>query len=191
MLNPGARFCRACGSPQAAGIVSPPPPPPTVSGLNRSGAQTITVAGLLAIAGGATFCLLTLFATIYQPLHYEYSVNYGDSIQFGDILAFASGAVAVALGVLLLTRPGNAVARGWGLLVAGLSTLVLAVVWALTDLFDFLSQPFYFGYVYFAELGRVETGSHLVQVPLLIAGAMVFGAALLALSSGRQAPPLR
>ena len=194
MLSPDAKFCRACGSPQAVGAAAqppPPPPPPTAPHLSQAGAQTTAVAGLLAIAVGATFSLLTLYATIYQPLHYDYSVNYSDSIQFGDVLAFVLGLVAVALGVLLLSRPGNTANRGWGLLMAGLPVLILAVVWALSDLFDVLSRPFYFGYVYFAEFGRVETGSHLLQVPLLIAGAMVAGAGLLALTSGRPAPAPR
>jgi hypothetical protein len=194
MLGPDSKFCRACGSPQAAAVGAqppPPPPPPTAPHLSQAGAQTTAVAGLLAIAGGATFCLLTLYATIYQPLHYDYSVNYSDSIQFGDVLTVALGVVAVTLGVLLLSRPGNTANRGWGLLMAGLPVLILTVVWALTDLFDVLTQPFYFGYVYFAEFGRVETGSHLVQVPLLIAGVMVAGAGLLALNSGRPAPAPR
>jgi hypothetical protein len=191
MVNPGARFCRTCGSPQAAGVAPPPPPPPVAPGRSQAGAQTSVVAGLLAIAGGVTFCLLTLQATIYQPLHNDYPVNYGDSVQFGDVLTFALGAGAIVLGTLLLTRPGNVAARGWGLFIAGLSILTLAVVWAFGDLIDILSQPFYFGYVYFAEFGRVEAGSHLVQVPLLIAAGMVAGAGLLALSSRRQAPSLR
>jgi hypothetical protein len=193
MLNPDAKFCGACGSPQASGVAPPPPPPPppNAPSLSQASAQTTALAGLLAIAGGATFCLLTLYATVYQPLHYDYSVNYSDSIQFGDVLTFALGFVAIALGVLLLSRPGSTANRGWGLLMAGLPVLVLAVVWALSDLLDVLSEPFYFGYVYFAEFGRVETGSHLVQVPLLIAGAMVAGAGLLALTSGRPAPAPR
>jgi hypothetical protein len=189
MLNPGAKFCRACGTPQAAGVAISPLP--TVPGLGQVGAQTLAAAGLLAIAGGATFSLLTLFATIYQPLHYDYSVNFGESIQFGDVLTFASGVGAIVLGLLLLLRPGNSVNRGWGLLVAGLPVLIIAAVWALSDLADLFSQPFYFGYVFFVDFGRVETGTHVVQVPLLVAGAMVVAAGLLALSIGRRVPSPR
>lgn len=190
-LNPGAKFCRACGSPQAAGIAPPPPPPPLVSGLPQTGAQTAALAGLLAIAGGATCFLLTIFATVYQPLHYDYPVNYGDSIQFGDVLVFALGVAATVLGLLILMRPGNPVNRGWGLLMAGLPVLILAAVWAFKDLYGLDSQPFYIGYVFFADFGRIETDTHLIQVPLLIAGAMVTGAGLLQLSAGRQPPSPR
>ncbi|HEX5988689.1 MAG TPA: hypothetical protein VFY75_00560 [Solirubrobacterales bacterium] len=159
--------------------------------IPQAGAQTTALAGLLAVAGGATFFLLTIFATVYQPLHYDYPVNYGDSVQFGDVLVFALGVGAAILGMLILMRPGDNVTRGWGLLMTGVPVFVLAAVWAFSDIADLFSQPFHFGYVFFADFGRVETDTHLIQVPLLIAGAMVIGAGLLALSAGRQSPPPR
>ena len=193
-LNADAKFCRACGTPQATGVAPPPPPPPPpppAQGVGQVGAQVTAAAGLLAIAGGATCFLLTIFATIYQPLHYDYSVNYGDSIQFGDVLVFALGVGAAILGLMVLLRPGDAVVRGWGLLMAGLPVLILASVWAFRDLYDVLSQPFYFGYVFFADFGRIETDTHLIQVPLLIAGALVTAAGLLELSAGQRIRPPR
>jgi hypothetical protein len=190
-LNSGAKFCRSCGTPQSAGAALPPPPPPTASGLPQARVQTTVLAGLLATAGGAAFFLLTIFATVYQPLHYDSSVNYGESVQFGDVLVLVAGVVAAILGLLLLMRPGNNVARGWGLLVAGVPVFVLTAVWAFKNLYDLASEPFYIGFVFFADFGRVETDTHLIQVPLLIAGAMVIGAGLLALSAPRPAPPPR
>lgn len=190
MLNSGAKFCRACGSPQAAGV-APPAPPPPMSVVGQAGAQTITLAGLLAILGGAAISLLTLFATIYQPLHYDYPVNYDDSLQGGDVIAFALGVTAVVLGVMLLSRPRNPAGLGTGLLMAGAPVFVLGVVWAFADFFDVISEPFYFGFVYFADFGRLEVDEHVVQVPLLIAGAMIVGAGLLALLAGRRPHPPR
>lgn len=162
-----------------------------MSAVPQAGAQTTALAGLLAVAGGATFFLLTIFATVYQPLHYDYPVNYDNSVQFGDVLVFVLGVGATILGLLILMRPGNIVARGWGLLAAGVPVFVFAVIWAFKDLYDLASEPFYIGYVFFADFGRIETDAHLIQVPLLIAGAMVIGAGLLALSAGRRLPAPR
>lgn len=191
-LNPGARFCRACGRPQAAGVAAPPPPPPSPfpPGARQPAAPAIVVAAVLACAGGLTYCLLTLYATIYEPLHYEYPVNFGESIQFGDALAFVAGAAAVALGLLLYLRPGNNAVRGLWLVTVGLPTLVLGVLWPFPGIFDDYSRPFHFGFVYYAEFGHVLVGSHFLQLPLMAAGAMIVAAGILAVVSpqGRPVP---
>ncbi len=146
----------------------------------------------LAILGGFALCALTLYATIYEPLHYHFPVNFGESLHFGDILVFAAGAVGIAVGALLLSRPGSATARGAILVGVGLVILLIAVVFVFPDTFhlDPFNKPFYFGFAYFAEFGQAEIGTRFVQVPLVIACAMLIGAGLTAMVSQVGRPPV-
>lgn len=185
-LNLGARFCRSCGSAQAAAAPSLPPPPPPFPPpgalqVGRSAPPPVVAAGL-AILGGIGLCFLALYATVYRPLHYDYPVNFGEPIHFGDVLALLSGAAAIAIGILLLTRPGNRNVRAALLVVAGLPTLLFALMWTFADTFhlDWYSNPFYFGYVYFAEFGQAQIGSRYVQALLVASCLMVVGAGLIA-----------
>lgn len=181
-LRQDARFCRACGSPQTAAAAvlpaQPLPPPPIVQVAE---ARAVTPA-VLAMLGGAGLCFLVLYATVYQPLHLHYPVYYGDSVYFGDVLAFASGAAAIAIGALLLARPRNLTTYSVLLAVAGLPIWVITVMWTFASTFhlDTYSDRFYTGFVYFVDFGQVQIGSRYVQVLLLASCSMVLAAALIA-----------
>jgi hypothetical protein len=136
----------------------------------------------LAIVGGAALCFVVLYGTIYQPLHFELSMNYGEPVRFVDLLALASGLAAIAIGVLLLgQRPGSATARGIWLVAAGAPTLILSLVWSFPDVFNLslYPVPFYFGYVYAADLGIVHSGDMYLRLPLVLACAMMTAAGFL------------
>ncbi len=195
-LRAGARFCRACGRPQAAaaGATFPPPPPPPPPLPPPPGAAVgearPVAAAALAILGGAGLCFLVLYATVYQPLHLGFPVNFGDPIDGGDVLALLSGAAAIAIGVLFLTRPVNRSLFAVLLVAAGLPTLLLSVMWTFPDTFhvDTYSHHVYSGFVYFAEFGHAEIGSRYVQVLLLAScSLLVAGGLLAALATPRQA----
>jgi hypothetical protein len=181
-LNETAKFCRACGSAQAtaAGLELTP--------RRLTGADYI--AAVLAIIGGAAICFVTLYAVFYLPLHDEFPVNYGESPRIGDLLALASGVVAIVVGILLVMgRPGSARARGIWLVVAGTPTLIMALLWAfpLTFHLSLFPVPFYFAYLYFTDLGVVRIGDGYVPLPLVVACTMVIVAGLAILSR----PPVR
>jgi len=199
-LRETAKFCPACGSPQE---VSPPPreppppspayaPPPAYARAATGSPPPLDViAAVLAIVGGAGMCFIALYATIYLPLHHDFGVNYGESVRIGDALAVASGLVAVAIGVLVLARPGsNRMARGVWLLAAGTPTLIAAVVWSFPQTFHvtIFPEPFYFAYVFFTDLGVTHIGTGYVPLPLVGACAMVIGAGLATFSSLASRP---
>jgi hypothetical protein len=151
------------------------------------------VAGTLAVLGGMLLCFLTLHATVYEPLHQHFPVNYGEPVYFGDVLALVAGAAAIAIGVLLLVNSSNPLARGPWLLVAGVPVLIVTLLWTFPDTFhvDLYSRPFYLGFVYFTEFGLTELGSRYVQVPLICGCAMLIGAGLIvSLAPRRPAPAL-
>ncbi|MGC1853499.1 MAG: zinc ribbon domain-containing protein [Solirubrobacterales bacterium] len=197
-LNETAKFCRACGTAQAiTEALQPPPaapqpaqplPPPqpgpvaftplAVQPLSTTG----IVAAVMAIVGGAALCFVVLYGTVYQPLDHELSFNYGEPVRFVDILALASGLAAIAIGTLVLRRrPGSATTRGIWLVAAGAPTLILALIWSFPEAFNLsiYPVPFYFGYVYFADIGIVEAGDMYLRVPLVIACGMVTAAGFL------------
>ncbi len=204
-LSETAKFCRACGNAQAtpyqapqAPAPEPAPPPlqanPVAVAARQSPSASDVLVGLLAIVGGVAMCFITLFATIYQPLHHDFSVNYGESVRLGDVVAFASGLVAIAIGRFFVTaRPGNRKSRGTWLVVAGTPTLIVALLWSFPEAFNLslFPLPFYFAFVYFPDLGTVHIGSGYVPLPLVIACAMVVAAGCLIVSqsSGRTVPP--
>jgi hypothetical protein len=185
-LSEDARFCRACGRTQATAPAhqapAPPLPPPPVSfapAPRRTLAATEIVAAVLAIVGGAAMCFMTLYGTVYLPLHGGYGINYDQSLRFGDALALGSGLVAIAIGWLLFSRrPGNATARGIWLVAAGTPTLIMSLLWSFpeTSHLSYYPTPFYFAYVYFTELGFVHIGNGYVLVPLVAGCAMVIAA---------------
>jgi small basic protein len=145
---------------------------------------------VLAIIGGAAICSVTLYAVFYLPLHDGFPVNYGESPRIGDLLALASGLVAIVVGVLLSTgRPGSASARGVLLVAAGAPTLIVALLWAFPQTFhlSLFPVPFYFAYLYFTDLGVVHIGDGYVPLPLVAACAMVIAAGLVVLAR----PPVR
>jgi hypothetical protein len=185
-LAESAKFCRACGSAQAVGHAAPatplPPPPSYAPSLAQPRTDAVTAASVLAIIGGAAMALLVLYAIIYQPLHNDEAVNYGIGLRLGDVVALVSGLVAVAIGAVLLTRPPrNPTATGVWLAVAGAPTLVMAILWAFPETFDlqFFPIPFYFAIVYFADIGQVDVGNYELQLPLVIACALVIAAGFL------------
>lgn len=209
-LTETARFCRACGTAQlaeppaaapprpAAPQPAAPPPPPTAwppAGA-RSPAATGPLAGAelvaaaLAIVGGAAMCFLVLFAVVYSPLHDDYSVNYGIGVRFGDVLAFCSGLVAIAIGGLILARrPGNPTGRGIWLVVAGTPTLIVTLMWVFGSTLDLTTYPlpFYFAFVYFTDLGVVHLGDHYLPLVVLAACAMPVAAGV-AIASAKPVP---
>lgn len=139
---------------------------------------------------------MVLYTIVYLPLHHDFPVAFGESLQFGDLLALGSGALAITLGVLALRRaPSNPVGTGVVLMLAGVPTVVLALLWAFPETFNldyYFSRPFYFGFVYFCELGKAHIGSSYengyIQVPLLVCSAAVFVAGcLMAFARGRRA----
>jgi hypothetical protein len=209
-LSGDAKFCRACGaarpvSPAQAPLTPPPtspptpPPPPLPAGMappapaaRRAVSATARFGAFLAIVGGLGMCFVTLYAIVYLPLHYHEPVNYGGSLQFGDLLALGSGLVAIAIGIhLLMGRPGSAAVRGVLLALAGMPTLVLAVLWAFPEAshFTIFPTPFYFGLVYFSDLGLAHTSSSVLSVPLVAACLIVIAAAItVALPAAQEAP---
>jgi hypothetical protein len=149
-------------------------------------------AAVAALVAGAALCFIVLYATIYLPLHYDESVNYGQSIRFFDLVALASGLGAIAIGILLLTRRGGSTAPlGIGLLAAGVPTLVLALLWSFPETFhlSFYPVPFYFAYVYFTDLGVVHIGDGYVPLPLVIACGTLIAAGAAILPLAASAPP--
>lgn len=189
-LKSDARFCRGCGSPQtaAAGPLTAQPLPP--SPVARTGGSQAITPAVLAMLGGGGLCFMVLYATVYQPLHLHYPVYYGGSVYFGDVLAFASGVAAIVVGALLLAGPRDLTAYSVVLALAGLPTLVIALMWTFASTFDLeiYSHHFYTGIVYFVEFGQVQIGSRYVQVLLLASCAMVLAAALSAgLANPRRA----
>jgi hypothetical protein len=139
-------------------------------------------------------CFIALYATVYLPLHYGAGVDYGQSPRLGDIVALVSGAVAIAIGVLILTRrTRNLVSSGVWLVAAGVPTSLAVVVWAFPETFhvSVYPLPFYYAYVYFTDIGGVDTGQGYVGLPLLAACAIVTAAGLATLSpSSRALRPL-
>jgi hypothetical protein len=126
-------------------------------------------------------CFMVLYAIVYVPLHHHFPVAFGEPLEFGDILAFGVGLLAICIGALALRRaPASPGRSGALLMVAGLLPIVLVAVWALPETlhlnYDF-GQPFYFGFVYFCELGKAHIGSSYVngyvQVPLAVSSALV------------------
>lgn len=188
-LSATARFCRACGVPQGSfadshpAATQPPPPPahppapqPQMGAWSQRQVAEERWAPLLAIAGGAGMCLMVLYAIVYYPRHHDYPVNFGESLQFGDLLALGSGALAVVLGVFALRLwPLNPARNGLLLVLAGAPTLVLLLLWAYPETFNlsYYPQPFYFGFVYYADWGQAHIGSGYVQLPLLASSTAV------------------
>lgn len=207
-LGEDAKFCRSCGaarpvSPAQAPPTPPPaptatlPPPPAPVGMappapssRRAVSATARFGAILAIVGGLGMCFVTLYAIVYLPLHYHEPLNYGGSLQFGDLLALGSGLVAVAIGIhLIIDRPGSATVRGVLLALAGTPTLVLAVLWAFPSAshFTVFPTPFYFGLVYFTDLGLAHTSSSVLSIPLVGACLIVIAAAIVVALPAAQA----
>ena len=80
-------------------------------------------------------------------------------------------------------------------MLAGLPSVVLVLVWAFPETLHldyYFGRPFYFGFVYFCELGKAHIGDGYedgyVQMPLLVSSAAVFaGGYLTAFARGRRA----
>ena len=218
-LSPTAQFCRSCGAPQkdftaqqpvvaqpsapapVPPPLNPPPPPPQPLAPNpgvwsqpsETGNRS---AAYLAIAGGIGVCFMVLYTIVYLPLHHHFPLAFGEPLQFGDLLAFGSGAVAIVLGVLALRRaPASPARTGAALILAGALPLVLVLVWAFPETLHldyYFDRPFYFGFVYFCELGKAHIGDGFengyIQVPLLVSSAAVFVAGcLMAFARRRRA----
>ena len=124
---------------------------------------------------------MVLYAIVYVPLHDHFSFAFGEPLEFGDILTFASGVLGICLGTLALRRaPANPGRSGALLMLAGVLPIVLVVVWALPETLHldyYFGRPFYFGFVYYCELGKAHIGSGYVngyvQVPLLVSSVLV------------------
>jgi len=185
---------------------APPPHPPQLAPspgawpqANANDYPSATgnrTAAYLAIAGGIGMCFMVLYAIVYVPLHHHFPLAFGESLQFGDLLAFGAGALAVVLGVLALRRaPASPGRTGAVLMLAGVASIVLVLVWAFPETLHldyYFGRPFYFGFVYFCELGKAHIGdgyeNGYIQVPLLVSSAAVFVAGcLMALARGRRA----
>ncbi|MGB7588768.1 MAG: hypothetical protein WBM00_08675 [Solirubrobacterales bacterium] len=168
----------------------PAPDAGAVSEPGRGATLATSAAAILAIAGGIGMCFLVLYAIVYLPLHDGVSLNFGEPLRFGDLLALGSGAVAVAVGALILKRrPGRPVVTGVVLILAGAPTLILALLWAFPETFNlsFYPQPFYFGYTYLSTLGLTHVAGGYVQVPLLGASATVIASGALMAAAGKKA----
>lgn len=191
-LNAGAKFCRSCGSATPLATGQSPYPMvggrPMAGGMAHAGGSGNPLAAWLAIIGGATMCFITLYAIFYFPLHHDYPVNFGEEVRFFDLLALGSGIAAIAIGVLILQRPGNDVGRGVWLAVAGAPTLIVALLWAFAEPLNLtlFPIPFYFAYVYFTDIGVVHIDSVHVAVPLVLACAMVVTAGFLLTAPSRR-----
>jgi hypothetical protein len=138
-------------------------------------------------------CFIALYATVYLPLHYGYDIGYGESFRLGDIVALVSGAIAIAIGVLILARRSlNPSAAGIWLVVAGTPTLVMAVIWAFPGAFHLSGYPlpFYFATVYFTDIGSVELGQGQIGLPLVTGCAMVVAAGFATFASAAAARPV-
>jgi hypothetical protein len=140
-------------------------------------------------------CFMVLYTLVYLPLHHHFPVAFGESLQFGDLLALGAGALAVVLGVLALKRaPANPGRTGAALMFAGAASTILVLVWAFPETLqlDYFERPFYFGFVYFSELGQAHIGggyeNGYIQVPLLVSSLAVFVAGcLMAFARNRRA----
>jgi hypothetical protein len=186
--------------PPAAAAPQPPPPLPPAAAVpvaapaprTHSGGGFDAVASLLAIAGGLGMAVVFIYTIVYYPLHNGYSVNFGESIKFGDLLAIVSAVAAITIGVLAVQRPpANARATGVALIAAGVPTLALTLLWGLPETFHLTTypQPFYFGFVYFSDLGHTYVDNGYLQVTLAASSAAVALAGLLIAASpaaGRQ-----
>jgi len=151
------------------------------------------VAAILAIVGGAVLCLLTLYGTVYEPLHYDFGINYGEGPQLADPLAFVSGLAAIAIGLIALSQRRSSTIRGAILILAGAPTLCLSLLWIFPSTFfgdDYYydGPPLYFGHVFFTDIARLEIGSRSVNLPLLAACAALITAGFMmgAASSGQK-----
>ena len=177
-------------------LPQPPPVAPRVGTVPQSRSSALTTAAVLAIAGGIGVCFMVLYAIVYVPLHDHFPFAFGEPLEFGDILAFAVGLLAICIGTLALRRaPGSPGRSGALLMVAGVLPIVLVVVWAFPETLHldyYFGRPFYSGFVYFCELGKAHIGSGYVngyvQVPLLVSAAAVFFAgSVMAFSRPRRA----
>jgi len=214
-LGKNAKFCRACGTPLQVAAAAPPtppapdsqdpppprtyppvvmPPPPVPSPQAAAASPAASGAAILAIGGGLGMCLITVYAIIYRPLHFHDPVNYGESLQFGDLFLLIAGLAAIAVGVSMFAgRHGNQSGRAALLALAGIPALVLTVLWSFPVTFHlsvFPEQPFYFGIVFFSEFGNVHVGQDgEVPAPLLLSCLAVVVAALLTLVPSKEAQP--
>jgi hypothetical protein len=216
-LSATAQFCRSCGAPQEdftaqQAVATPPapaPPPPRPQPVapspgswpqsNATGNPSVTgnrSAAYLAIAGGIGICFMVLYALVYVPLHHHFPLAFGEPLQAGDLLAFGFGALAIVLGALALKRaPASPARTGAVLMLAGVLSVALVLVWAFPETLHldyYFGRPFYFGFVYFCELGKAHIGSGYengyIQVPLLVSSAAVLGAGcLMAFARRRRA----
>ncbi|HWA54669.1 MAG TPA: hypothetical protein VG816_10890 [Solirubrobacterales bacterium] len=149
----------------------------------------------MAILGGVGMCFMVIYAIVYVPLHDHFPFAFGEPLEFGDILTFGAGVLAICLGALALRRaPAHPGRSGALLMLAGVLPTVLVVVWALPETLHldyFFGRPFYFGFVYFCELGKAHIGSGYtngyVQVPLLVSSALVLLAGC-TMAFGRRQP---
>jgi hypothetical protein len=211
-LSATARFCRSCGasqvefatqqvvaSPPPAPVHAPQPPPvrpaaPSIGALPQSRTPANRTGAFLAIAGGIGMCFMVLYAIVYLPLHIHSPVLFGEGPQFGDVLAFGCGGLAIWLGVLALRRPpANPRRAGAVVMAAGVPAIILVLVWAFPEtlgLDELFSRPFYFGYVYLCELGNVHIGDSYgngyLQVPLLVSSAAVLAGGCLMAFARRE-----
>lgn len=162
-------------------VATPPPVAPSAGLAPQPQSSAITTASVLAIAGGIGMCFMVLYAIVYVPLHHHFPFAFGEPLEFGDILAFGAGFLAICIGSLALRRaPASPGRSGALLMLAGVLPIVLVVVWALPETLHldyYFGRPFYFGFVYFCELGKAHIGSGYVngyvQVPLLVSSAAV------------------
>jgi hypothetical protein len=194
-LKPGARFCRACGSPQAAAAVPRPTPaarlaPPVQAGQPAQGVRAL--AGSLAIIGGVLLLFLTFYASVYEPIHYHFSVDPGTALRVWDAYALVAAAVAIPIGILLLTNYDSPLVRGRWLLLAGAPLLVVSLLWTFPDALDTYSHadPYLYGHLYGADFGMVRIDSSYLQVPLICACLMLIAAGM-SIASARRLSPAR
>jgi len=130
-------------APPPAAAVPPPPPPPQAAASPaapppraQGGGGTVAALSLLAIAGGLGMAVVFVYTIVYYPLHNDLSVNFGESLKFGDLLVIVSAVAAITIGVLAVQRPpANARATGIALIAAGAPTLLLTLLWGLPETF--------------------------------------------------------
>jgi hypothetical protein len=194
-LKQGARFCRACGSPQGvAAAVRPIPTVPLTPPLQveQPVGGASAVAGGLAILGGVLLLFLTIYASVYEPIHYHFSVDPETALRAWDAYALAAAAIAIAIGVLLLTNSDSPLVRGRWLLLAGLPLLVVSLLWTFPDALGTYSyaDPYLYGHLYGADFGMVRIGSGYLQVSLICACLMLIAAGI-AIPSARRAGAAR
>jgi hypothetical protein len=184
-------------------LPKPPPVAPRFGTATEPRSSALTTAAVLAIAGGVGMCFMVLYAIVYVPLHHHFPFAFGEPLEFGDILAFAVGVLAICIGTLALRRgPASPGRSGALLMVAGLLPIVLIAVWAFPETLHidyYFGRPFYFGFVYFCELGKAHFGggypgsdgyeNGYVQVPLLVsAAAVLLAGCVMAFARPRRAP---